>query len=75
MLPQAAFTNPVPMSLFGFLAIVSLLLGLALTAWFFVGVAARKSRSFVMELVVALVASAFLGVGSLFVFLWSGIYV
>ncbi len=54
---------------------VSVLIGLALTALFFIGVVPRKNRSFVLELIVALVASVFLGVGSLFIFLWSGIFV
>jgi hypothetical protein len=65
----------VPQSSFGFLAVVSVLIGLALTALFFIGVVPRKNRSFVLELIVALVASVFLGVGSLFIFLWSGIFV
>ena len=72
---QARFEAPLDMSNFGFLAIVCVLIGLATTALFFIGVAGRKNRSFFLELIVSLVASAFLGVGSLFVFLWSGIYV
>ncbi len=72
---QARFEAPIPQTSFGFLAVVCVLLGLALTAVFFIGVVPKKSRSFVLETIVALVASAFLGVGSLFVFLWSGIYV
>ncbi len=74
-LGQAQFKAPIAQSSFGFLAVVSILLGLALTALFFIGVVPRKSRSFFLEVVVSLVASVFLGVGSLFVFLWSGIYV
>jgi hypothetical protein len=72
---QAQFEAPIPQSSFGFLAVVAILLGLAATALFFIGVAPRKNRSFILEVIVSLVASVFLGVGSLFVFLWSGIYV
>ncbi|KAF8648320.1 hypothetical protein HU200_064901 [Digitaria exilis] len=51
--------------------------GLMLTASFFIyeATSSRRSRSLAKEVITAAVASVFLGFGSLFVLLASGVYV
>ncbi len=72
---QAPYSSPVPRGSFGFLAVLLTLIGLAITAVFFLAITPRKSRSIVLETLTAVVAAGFLGFGGLFMFLWAGIYV
>ncbi|EQC35385.1 hypothetical protein SDRG_07096 [Saprolegnia diclina VS20] len=67
-------TSPVPVDLYGYLAVFLNLIGLVFMAAFFTkGVSANKNM--IVELAFAALASLFLGSGSLFVFLWAEIYV
>ncbi|XP_021747095.1 transmembrane protein 258-like [Chenopodium quinoa] len=70
-------TSPVPPSLYPTLAFFLLVFGLIVTASFFIYAAtsAKKNRSLAKELVTGGVASVFLGFGSLFLLLASGVYV
>ncbi|KAH1216290.1 Transmembrane protein 258 [Glycine max] len=70
-------TSPVPDSWYPTLSVFTLAIGLVLTASFFIyeATSSRKSRSLVQELTTGAVASVFLGFGSLFLLLASGVYV
>ncbi|XP_050378421.1 uncharacterized protein LOC126795679 [Argentina anserina] len=70
-------TSPVPDAWYPTLAVVMLSLGLLFTASFFIyeATSSRKSRSLAKELTTGTVASVFLGFGSLFLLLASGVYV
>ncbi|GMH23784.1 hypothetical protein Nepgr_025627 [Nepenthes gracilis] len=69
--------SPVPDSLYPMLSVLLLAIGLLVTASFFIYVAtsSRKNRSLVKELITGAVASIFLGFGSLFLLLSTGVYV
>ncbi|KAF7632598.1 hypothetical protein Mgra_00007977 [Meloidogyne graminicola] len=71
------YNSPVSSSLFPHLTIILLGIGLASTAYFFVnGVTSnKKTRNIFKELIIALIASSFLGFGALFLMLWVGINV
>jgi hypothetical protein len=76
----SAFYPPVPVDQHGFLASVLLLVGLAAAAAFFANpVSTSKPAGNAMrisvELVIAAIASIFLGFGSLFLMLWAGVFV
>ncbi|GAA0141965.1 hypothetical protein LIER_02982 [Lithospermum erythrorhizon] len=78
MKPEAkAISSPVPESLYPMLAFIMLSLGLTVTAAFFIyeATTSRKNRSLAKELTTGSVASVFLGFGSLFLLLASGVYV
>nr|CAD2161303.1 unnamed protein product [Meloidogyne enterolobii] len=66
------YNSPVSPSLFPHLTIVLLGIGLISTAYFFVNgvTSTKKTRSIIKELVIALIASGFLGFGALFLMLW-----
>ncbi|KNA19119.1 hypothetical protein SOVF_064570 [Spinacia oleracea] len=70
-------TSPVPQSLYPTLAFLLLVFGLIVTASFFIyaATASKKNRSLAKELVTGAVASVFLGFGSLFLLLSTGVYV
>ncbi|XP_020097630.1 transmembrane protein 258 [Ananas comosus] len=70
-------TSPVPVEWYPSLAVVMLSVGLMVTASFFIyeATSSRKSRSLPREIATAAVASVFLGFGSLFVLLATGVYV
>ncbi|KAJ1694532.1 hypothetical protein LUZ63_011230 [Rhynchospora breviuscula] len=70
-------SSPVPVALYPSLAVVMLSVGFMITAFFFIyeATSTRKSRSLTKELVISLFASVFLGFGSLFLLLASGVYV
>ncbi|KAK4257788.1 hypothetical protein QN277_007328 [Acacia crassicarpa] len=70
-------TSPVPVSWYPTLSVFMLAIGLVLTASFFIyeTTSSRKSRSLAKELTTAAVASFFLGFGSLFLLLASGVFV
>ncbi|KAI4344514.1 hypothetical protein L6164_011731 [Bauhinia variegata] len=69
--------SPIPDSLYPTLSVLMLAIGLVITASFFIyeATSTRKSRSLVKELTTGAVASVFLGFGSLFLLLASGVYV
>ncbi|XP_076917841.1 uncharacterized protein LOC143578050 [Bidens hawaiensis] len=70
-------TSPVPVDLYPSLAVIMLAVGLVITASFFIyeATSSRKNRSLAKELVTGALASVFLGFGSLFLLLASGVYV
>ncbi|PUZ60241.1 hypothetical protein GQ55_4G108200 [Panicum hallii var. hallii] len=72
-----AISSPVPVEWYPSLAVVMVSVGLMLTASFFIyeATSSRRSRSLAKEIATAAVASVFLGFGSLFVLLASGVYV
>jgi len=71
------YVSPVNPSSYPTLSVSLLGIGLFLMAWFFVyEVTSNKySRDWKKEIVLAIIASAFLGYGGLFLLLWVGIYV
>ncbi|XP_071714644.1 uncharacterized protein [Rutidosis leptorrhynchoides] len=70
-------SSPVPDVWYPSLAVLMLAIGLVITASFFIyeATSSKKSRSLAKELVTGAVASVFLGFGSLFLLLASGVYV
>lgn len=68
------YTSPVDPESYGTLSVVFLLLGLPFMSLFFTRAVAPKKNALV-ELVLALLAALLLGFGTLFLFLWSEIYV
>lgn len=69
--------SPVPESLYPLLAVLLLTIGLLLTAFFFIYevTSTKLSRSLVQEFATGGAASVFLGFGTLFLLLWTGVYV
>eukprot|EP00898_Chlorokybus_atmophyticus_P005736 jgi/Chlat1/6163/Chrsp41S05706 len=74
---MAAYRTPIPVDLYPILAVLLLSLGLIFAAAFFVYevTSSKFSRQLSKELVTGGVASIFLGLGSLFLLLWTGVYV
>ncbi|KAG0514815.1 hypothetical protein BDA96_10G225800 [Sorghum bicolor] len=72
-----AISSPVPVEWYPTLAVLMVSVGLMFTASFFIyeATSSRRSRSLAKEIATAAVASVFLGFGSLFVLLASGVYV
>ncbi|XP_072959955.1 uncharacterized protein [Typha angustifolia] len=70
-------SSPVPVAWYPSLAVLMLSIGLLLTASFFIyeATSSRRNRSLSKEIATGAVASAFLGFGSLFLLLASGVYV
>lgn len=82
MVTTIAYVAPVDASLHSLLALSLLGVGALFLAWFFVyeitttdSVGVRRNKSLVKELLLAAVASVFLGFGTLFLLLWVGLYV
>ncbi|XP_011003353.1 PREDICTED: transmembrane protein 258 [Populus euphratica] len=73
----AAITSPVPVTWYPTLAIFMLAIGLIVSASFFIyeATSSRRNRSLAKELTTGALASFFLGFGSLFMLLASGVYV
>lgn len=71
------YVSPVNPAIYPHLTLVLLSIGVFFMAWFLVyEVTANKyTRDFFKELLVAMVASLFMGFGILFLLLWVGIYV
>ncbi|KAF8051791.1 hypothetical protein N665_1665s0008 [Sinapis alba] len=69
--------SPIPVAMYPTLSLFTLAIGLVITAFFFIyeATSSRKSRSLGKELAAAAIASVFLGFGSLFLLLASGVYV
>ncbi|XP_015693727.1 transmembrane protein 258 [Oryza brachyantha] len=72
-----AISSPVPVDWYPTLAVVMVAVGLMFTASFFIyeATSSRRNRSLGKEMATATIASVFLGFGSLFVLLASGVYV
>ncbi|XP_056853185.1 uncharacterized protein LOC130502414 [Raphanus sativus] len=70
-------TSPIPVAMYPTLSVFTLAIGLIITAIFFIyeATSSTKNRSLAKELATAAVASVFLGFGSLFLLLASGVYV
>ncbi|KAG6779953.1 transmembrane protein 258-like [Populus alba x Populus x berolinensis] len=73
----AAISSPVPVAWYPTLAVFMLAIGLIVTASFFIyeATSSRRNRSLAKELTTGAIASLFLGFGSLFLLLASGVYV
>ena len=71
------FHSPINPALYPLLSILLCSTGFLALAWYFVYVATTRTakRSLFYELAIALVSSALLGFGVLFLLLWTGIYV
>lgn len=74
---MASYASPVNPAIYPHLALVLLAIGLFFTAWFFVYevTSTKFTRELIKEVLISLVASLFMGVGTLFLILWVGIYV
>merc|ERR1712066_1077871 len=74
---MSRYVSPINPAVFPHLSIVLLGIGLFFTAWFFVYevTSSKFTREFFKELLIAAVASVFMGFGTLFLLLWVGIYV
>lgn len=70
-------SSPVPVELYPFLTTVLLAAGLLCTGAFFLYEVSktRATRSLKQEVALGLGASGFLGLGTLFLLLWTGVYV
>ncbi|THU74836.1 hypothetical protein C4D60_Mb04t37600 [Musa balbisiana] len=70
-------TSPVPVQWYPALSALLLVGGLFFTAFFFIyeATSSTRNRSLAKEVVIAAVASTFLGFGSLFLLLATGVYV
>ncbi|KAK9904891.1 hypothetical protein WJX75_004936 [Coccomyxa subellipsoidea] len=77
MAKQAGLHSPVPLASYPTLAILLLISGLASTAVFFVyeSTKTKHSRRLSQELLLGFLSSAFLGSGTFFLLLWTGVYV
>ncbi|KAJ0251679.1 Dolichyl-diphosphooligosaccharide-protein glycosyltransferase subunit OST5 [Hirschfeldia incana] len=69
--------SPIAVAMYPTLSVFTLTIGLFITAFFFIyeATSSRKNRSLGVELATSAVASVFLGFGSLFLLLASGVYV
>ncbi|KAG1330166.1 uncharacterized protein [Elaeis guineensis] len=70
-------SSPVPVAWYPSLAVLMLSIGLVVTASFFIyeATSSRRNRSLSKEITTGAVASVFLGFGSLFLLLATGVYV
>ena len=73
----ARYISPVNPGTYPHLALILLLIGLFFTAWFFVYevTSTKYTRVLMKEIAISSVASVFMGMGTLFMILWVGIYV
>ena len=71
------YLSPINPASYPQLALVLLLIGLFFTAWFFVYevTSTKYTRVIMKELMISVAASTFMGLGTLFLILWVGIYV
>ncbi|CAG9540936.1 unnamed protein product [Cercopithifilaria johnstoni] len=77
LLSMERYVGPVNPSLYSQLAVLLLAIGLFFMAWFFVYevTSTKFTRVLVKELLISSVAALFLGFGSVFLMLWTGIYI
>lgn len=73
----ARFVSPVNPAIYPQLTLVLLSIGIFFTAWFFVYevTSTKFTRELVKEVLFSAVAAVFMGLGTLFLALWVGIYV
>ena len=71
------YVSPVNPAVYPHLSIVLLAIGLFFTAWFFVYevTSTKFTRELVKEILISVIASLFMGAGTMFLLLWVGIYV
>jgi len=71
------YASPVNPAIFAHLTFVLMAIGLFFTAWFFVYevTCTKFTRDRMKELLISIVASIFMGLGTHFLILWVGIYV
>ncbi|CAM9968686.1 unnamed protein product [Heterosigma akashiwo] len=75
---EVPYSSPISPSMYGLLALVLVSGGLTFMALFFIyqmKVKDPKEKSIIKELTMAVPSSLMLGLGTLFVFLWAGLYV
>jgi hypothetical protein len=74
---MSRYVSPVNPSVYPHLSVLLLLIGTFFTAWFFVYevTSTKITRDLSKELLIAFVASLFMGFGLMFLMLWVGIYV
>ncbi|PNH06329.1 Protein NEF1 [Tetrabaena socialis] len=75
--PQISVGSPVPQNLYPALATVLLAAGLTSTGSFFLYevTKTKSNRALRSELLLALLSSVLLGLGTLFLLLWTGVFV
>eukprot|EP00095_Tigriopus_kingsejongensis_P003435 maker-scaffold110_size354795-snap-gene-2.21 protein:Tk03435 transcript:maker-scaffold110_size354795-snap-gene-2.21-mRNA-1 annotation:"upf0197 transmembrane protein c11orf10 homolog" len=69
----ARYLSPVNPAMYPHLAVVLLIIGLFFTAWFFVYevTSTKFTREIVKEILISMIASIFMGMGTLFLLLWN----
>jgi hypothetical protein len=74
---MSRYVSPVNPAVYPHLSVVLLAIGVFFTAWFFVYevTSTKFTRELVKEVLISLIASIFMGLGTLFLLLWVGIYV
>jgi len=74
---MSRYASPVNPAVYPHLALVLMAIGLFFTAWFFVYevTSTKFTREVMKEVLISVVASIFMGLGTLFLILWVGIYV
>lgn len=74
---MSRYVSPVNPAVYPHLSVLLLLIGTFFTAWFFVYevTSTKLTRDLRKELLIAFVASLFMGFGLMFLMLWVGIYV
>jgi fatty acid desaturase len=74
---MSRYVSPVNPSVYPHLSVVLLAIGIFFTAWFFVYevTSTKFTREMMKEILISIIASIFMGLGTLFLLLWVGIYV
>ena len=74
---MSRYVSPINPNIYPHLAVILLAIGLFFTAWFFVYevTSTKFTRELFKEVIISLIASVFMGMGTLFLLLWVGIYV
>ncbi|VDL98929.1 unnamed protein product [Schistocephalus solidus] len=74
---MSRYVSPVNPAMYSTLTLLLTSIGVFFMAWFFVYeiTATKYVREFLKELLMAIMASIFMGTGVLFLLLWVGIYV
>lgn len=73
---MSRYISPVNPAIFSHLTLVLMAIGLFFTAWFFVYevTSTKFTREKTKEVLISLIASIFMGMGTHFLILWVGIY-
>lgn len=74
---MSRYVSPVNPAIYPHFSVLLLMIGTFFTAWFFVYevTSTKITRDLSKELLIAFVASLFMGFGLMFLMLWVGIYV